>query len=115
MNGFEATQKALEILPDLKIIAFTVFSETEYYTKMKEIGAKGFILKSSGFNELENAIKIVMNGDSYFDNKLKTENNTELVRKEALIALKKECDILKNKNKMLFFPWVLNQRDCVDR
>lgn len=66
MNGMEATRKALELMPNLKIIAFTMFSDEEYYYKMIELGVKGFILKSSGINELEKAIQEVMMGESYF-------------------------------------------------
>ena len=70
MNGMEATQKAMELLPELKVIAFTMFSDEEYYYKMIDLGVKGFILKSSGINELEKAIQDVMMGESYFSNEL---------------------------------------------
>jgi len=70
MNGLDATEKALEILPDLKIIAFSMFSDEEYYYKMIDRGVKGFILKTSGINELETAIQNVMSGDTYFSNEL---------------------------------------------
>ena len=70
MDGIEATKKALEIMPDLKIIAFTMFGEEEYYYKMIELGVKGFILKSSGIDELEKAIQNVMKGESYFSDEL---------------------------------------------
>jgi len=70
MNGLEATEKAIEIIPDLKIIAFSMFSDEEYYYKMIDRGVKGFILKTSGINELETAIQNVMMGDSYFSNEL---------------------------------------------
>ena len=70
MNGMEATRKALEMVPDMKIIAVTMFGDEEYYYKMIELGVKGFIVKSSGINELENAIREVMLGESYFSNEL---------------------------------------------
>ena len=70
MNGLDATEKALELIPDLKIIAFSMFSDEEYYYKMIDRGVKGFILKTSGINELENAINKVMAGESYFSNEL---------------------------------------------
>jgi len=70
MNGLEATEKALKIMPELKIIAFSMFSDEEYYYKMIDRGVKGFILKTSGINELENAIQNVMMGDTYFSNEL---------------------------------------------
>jgi len=66
MNGMEATQRALELIPDLKIIAFTMFEDEEYFSKMIDLGAKGFILKSSDINEIDKAIKYVMKGEKYY-------------------------------------------------
>ncbi|HEY6915462.1 MAG TPA: response regulator transcription factor [Paludibacter sp.] len=70
INGMEATQKALELFPDMKIIVFSMFGDEEYYNKMIELGVKGFILKSSGINEVEQAIEDVMKGKTYFSNVL---------------------------------------------
>jgi len=70
MNGVEATKRALELMPELKIIAFTMYSDEEYYYKMIEQGVKGFVLKTCGINELEDAIESVMLGDNYFSNEL---------------------------------------------
>jgi len=70
MNGFDTTVKAIEKIPDLKIIALSMFSDEEYYYKMLDRGVKGFILKTCGINELENAIFNVMMGDTYFSNEL---------------------------------------------
>lgn len=81
MNGMEATQRALEIIPDLKIIAFTMFGDEEYYYKMIDLGVKGFILKSSGINELEKAISEVMIGESYFSNEVLRKIISNLGRK----------------------------------
>ena len=46
MNGMEATQQALRLHPTLKIIAFTMFGDEEYYNKMIELGVKGFLLNN---------------------------------------------------------------------
>lgn len=70
MNGMEATQKALELIPDIKIIALTMYDDEDYYYKMIDYGVKGFILKSTGIDELEKAIRDVMMGESYFSNEL---------------------------------------------
>jgi DNA-binding NarL/FixJ family response regulator len=70
MNGFEATKKARVLIPDLKIIALTMFGKKEYYFKMIDLGIMGFVLKSSGINELEKAIKAVMKGENYFSGNL---------------------------------------------
>jgi DNA-binding NarL/FixJ family response regulator len=92
MNGLDATEKAMQLIPELKIIVFSMFSDEEYYHKMIEHGVKGFILKTSGINELENAIREVMKGESYFSNELlrriisnfERRNDGEHVKKELL-------------------------------
>ena len=113
MDGFEAAQKALEILPDLKIIAFTVFSEEEYSLKMMDIGAKGFLLKSSGITELEHAIQMVMNGKRYFSSRSQVEMiNPNKPEHHNKITLHK-VDHPKTKREMLFFPWIANKGNIV--
>ena len=52
MNGLEATAKALEILPSLKVITLSMYGDEEYYFRMVEAGAKGFLLKNSEINEV---------------------------------------------------------------
>jgi len=114
MNGFDATKKALELIPDLKIIAFTVFSEEEYCTKMMKLGAKGFILKSGGFNELENAIKRVMKGEKYFTGYFQQEMNQEIDTKASLTDLENEDVSIKSNKKMSFFPWLVPKTNSIN-
>ena len=85
MNGLEATEKAMKLMPDLKIIAFTMFGDEEYYYKMIDRGVKGFILKTSGINELENAIRDVMLGESYFSNELLRKIITHFSNKNNIV------------------------------
>lgn len=70
MNGIDATEKAIEKYPDIKIIALSMYGDQEYYFKMINAGVKGFVLKQSGKNELENAIYEVLNGGNYFSQEL---------------------------------------------
>ena len=66
MDGIEATEKALIKFPDLKIMTLTMFNEHKYLRLMAEAGVNGFILKSIGKRELEQAIKTVVAGKTYF-------------------------------------------------
>jgi DNA-binding NarL/FixJ family response regulator len=70
MDGIEATHKALEINPQLKILALSMFGEEDYYYKMINAGARGFLLKNSEINEVSEAITKVYKGDSYFSQEL---------------------------------------------
>ena len=84
MNGREATEKSLAIYPDLKIIAFTMFGDEDYYYKMIDLGVKGFLLKSSGISELEKAISEVLEGESYFSNEILRKIINKLSHKDAV-------------------------------
>ena len=90
MNGLDAAEKALAIRPDLKIIAFTMFSDEDYYYKMIDRGVKGFILKTSGIVELENAIQNVMMGESYFSNELLRKIISNFGRKDVNKQIKND-------------------------
>ncbi len=70
MNGIEASQKALEKYPDLKILVLSMFGEDAYYNTMIDIGVKGFILKDTDNSELRTAISTILNGNTYFSQEL---------------------------------------------
>lgn len=70
MTGIEATLKAIEIYPDIKIIALSMYGDEDYYTRMIEAGARGFIVKNAGVNELESAILQVTEGKNYFSQEI---------------------------------------------
>ena len=90
MNGLDATQNALNIYPDLKIIALTMFSDEEYYYKMVDRGVKGFLLKTSGILEIENAIRNVMSGETHFSNEILVKIISNYSRKNSAIIANQE-------------------------
>jgi DNA-binding NarL/FixJ family response regulator len=70
LNGIDATARAVEKQPDLKVIALSMFCDNEYYHKMIQAGASGYILKESGKEELSKALNSVVSGEKYFSQKL---------------------------------------------
>ncbi|MEI6456726.1 MAG: response regulator transcription factor [bacterium] len=70
MGGIEATEKAIALKPALKILLVTMLDTSNDYAKLINTGAMGCVLKSVGKQELENAIKTVIKGESYFSNEL---------------------------------------------
>lgn len=87
MSGLEAAPIALGKYPDLKIIVLSMYGEEEYYHKMSQIGVKGFLLKDSDIDEVQQALNTVTNGGTYFSqnllinivSNLKASNNNENV------------------------------------
>ena len=70
MGGVEATRRALEGWPELKVIALSMHGEQEFYMPMIEAGAKGFLLKNSEFAEVAAATQKVAAGGTYFSPEL---------------------------------------------
>lgn len=107
MDGIEATRRVLEIEPGIHIIAVSMYGEEDYYDKMVDAGAKGFLLKDSDINEVKEAIINVFNGGNYFSQellynvirKIKTrENETKMANlsKREMEILYKICEGLSN-------------------
>lgn len=107
MDGIESTRKGLKINPEINVIALSMYGEEEYYYKMIDAGAKGFLLKDSNINEVREAILTVIKGGSYFsqellynviqkikhrENEIKTANLSKR-EKEILIKI---CEGLSN-------------------
>jgi len=70
MDGIEAVKRAMKICSNLNVIALSMYSEEEYYYKMVDAGAKGFLLKDSNILEVKEAILTVKKGGSYFSQEL---------------------------------------------
>lgn len=70
MNGIEATQEALRIRPELKVIVLSMYGDEQYYYKMIDAGAKGFILKNTGIENVITAIGKVAAGENFFSEEL---------------------------------------------
>ena len=98
MNGIEATRKALRLKPEIDIIALSMYGEEEYYYKMVDAGAKGFLLKDSDISEVKDAILSVRKGGNYFSQELlyhviQKIKNREYESKSANLS-KREKEIL---------------------
>lgn len=70
MNGIEATREALRLYPDLKIVVLSMYGDEQYYYQMIDAGAKGFMLKNSGIENVINAILKVAAGENFFSEEL---------------------------------------------
>ncbi len=70
IDGVEATRRAIEKFPDLKVLVLSMFGEVDYYNTMIDLGVKGFILKDIDNEELLEAIRKVYRGGNYFSQEL---------------------------------------------
>ena len=66
LNGIEATRQIVQDVPGVKVVALTMHSERQFVSKMREMGASGYLLKDCAFEELAQAIRDVAAGGEYF-------------------------------------------------
>lgn len=76
MDGKTATILALQQRPELKIIALTMFGESQYIEQMTNAGAVGFVNKDSDINIVFDTIDNVASGYVYTDNELSLSTHT---------------------------------------
>jgi len=65
MSGIEATRRAKRLRPETLIIALTIHEDEEYFFKMLEAGASGYVPKRAAPEELLSAIRTVASGEVY--------------------------------------------------
>ena len=67
MNGLRATEILHESHPSIKVLSVTRHTDGGYLQQMLRAGARGYVLKQSGSEELIRAIRAVASGHSYLD------------------------------------------------
>ncbi|MBC8413318.1 MAG: response regulator transcription factor [Nitrospira sp.] len=65
INGIDATRNILANHPATKVIALSMHYDKQFVSAMFRAGASGYLLKDGAFDELEQAIRIVMDNKTY--------------------------------------------------
>lgn len=65
MDGIEFCEKALDVYPNLKVIALSMHNEYQHIKAMLNAGASAYLIKNCGKAELFNAIDAVLQGEVY--------------------------------------------------
>ncbi|MBI5670643.1 MAG: response regulator transcription factor [Chloroflexi bacterium] len=66
MNGIEASQRILELLPETRIIMLTMMEDSESLFAAMTAGARGYVLKGADKSEVLRTIRAVASGDVLF-------------------------------------------------
>lgn len=66
ISGIELCSKIKKEFPNVQVLALSTFRQRSYVSQMIANGASGYLLKSAGKEEMEEAIKAVMEGKMYF-------------------------------------------------
>ena len=65
VNGFAVTERLMETTPTIKIIGLSVNNQPKYAVKMMELGARGYMTKTSSLEEIIHGIMEVYRGELY--------------------------------------------------
>ena len=65
LNGIEATRLILEKNPSVRVIILSMHADGRFIAEALKVGALGYLLKESAFEELAAAIRTVMGGQAF--------------------------------------------------
>jgi two-component system response regulator NreC len=65
MSGIEATKEIKNIWSNVSVVALTIHEDEEYFFKMLEAGASGYVPKRAAPEELLTAIRVAASGEVY--------------------------------------------------
>jgi DNA-binding NarL/FixJ family response regulator len=65
LNGIEATRRLLTSLPHARVVALSMHKDSVYVREILRAGARGYLLKDSGAEDLVRAIRAVASGESW--------------------------------------------------
>lgn len=99
-NGIEVLEYIKQNKIPVKVLILTVHNEVEYLLKAVDIGIDGYLLKDSSYDELKEAIDVIISGNTYIQPSLLPALNESMedyaLDKEKIECLtKRELDVLR--------------------
>lgn len=99
-NGIEVLEYIKQNKIPVKVLILTVHNEVEYLLKAVDIGIDGYLLKDSSYDELKEAIDVIISGNTYIQPSLLPALNESMedyaLNKEKIEWLtKRELDVLR--------------------
>ena len=65
MSGIDATKQIKQLAPESAVLALTIHEDEEYFFKMLDAGASGYVPKRAAPEELLTAIRVTAQGEVY--------------------------------------------------
>lgn len=107
LNGIELTRKLLERQPELAVLVVSMNKKSvATVEELIEVGARGYVIKDSGYKELSTAIKQLVKGEEHWDAKIlqllvNARRKKGSIKKEApvqkdVVLTSREKDVLKH-------------------
>ena len=97
LNGLEGARRIREQVPTARFVFLTMHDDANLAAAALELGRVGFVLKSSGGQELLKAIEEILHGRSYLTPKLRAEDwfaAKVRARQFSKDLTKRQCDVV---------------------
>jgi two-component system, NarL family, response regulator NreC len=65
LNGIEATRRVAQEAPRVRVLALSMHKDAVYVREILRAGARGYLLKDSGEQDLINAVRALAKGEGY--------------------------------------------------
>jgi two-component system nitrate/nitrite response regulator NarL len=96
MSGVELSRCVKSKFPSIKILALSMFGDTQIISEMIDAGISGYILKNSGKKELIEALTKISQGQNYFSHDIKLQLMKSFKRSQEDIKLTdREVEIIR--------------------
>lgn len=100
MEGNELVEKVKQFNPEIKILVLSMRNEPEVISDMMMQEAEGYILKSTGRQELVNALEKIANGGTYYSEEVLLAMMKKVKRdskkdKEVQLLSEREIEIIR--------------------
>ncbi len=77
LKGFSATEAILRRSSGIKVMGLSVSNQPKFALRMLELGASGYLTKTSGLDEINHGIREVHQGEKYICQEVKAKMNPE--------------------------------------
>lgn len=102
LNGIEATRQIKAEFPEVKVIALSMHSYRIFIIEMFNAGASGYLLKNCAFDELANAIRIVVAGKKYISPSLMGDAFIENYAQDLVLSEPSVFSVLSQEEQEVF-------------
>lgn len=112
LNGIETTHKIHRMYPQVKVLILTMYGSEGFISQMAQLGVAGYMLKESGGEELQKAIRAVSRGEKYYDKAVVNtllESISQNQGKAIPKLTKREIDVLRLIGQGLSTPEISGQ------
>jgi len=90
MTGLEATREVLRIAPETRVLVLTMHGTDEYFFRLLEAGASGYLLKDAAPSDLVAAVRAVHGGGAFLHPALARRLMGEYLRRASAGADEQE-------------------------